>query len=99
METLGGSLTLSAVSSLVDLNGNDRHETKFRADGVENVKALAPNLGKSEGERPDDVERVGEREENWTAVRGRLPGSDPNHLHTQNGEPIPLFCPQSPGAC
>lgn len=53
METLGGSLTLSAVSSLVDLNGNDRHETKFRADGVENVKTLAPNLGKSERERPD----------------------------------------------
>lgn len=47
METLGGSTALSAVSALRDLNGNERRKTRFRADGAEKVKMLAPGWGKA----------------------------------------------------
>ena len=52
METFGGSTTLSAVSSLLDPRGNERHETKFRDDDAENLKALVPRWEKA-GELPN----------------------------------------------
>lgn len=48
METFGGSTTLSAVNSLLDLHGNERQETKFREDGMENLKSLVLNWEKAE---------------------------------------------------